>query len=272
MEAECAYRLVLSTSSIEWILAQLNPPPLRFFPDSFQPASSELLDEILQEGRLALETQGLLVDSGSGLLTLDSTVAGLAGVLGFADRTLVVSIYHERDIEPEVWRYYSVEGLLVEQAMVGPTEVALTALRDRSVLHHQVWECLGLRDQPQGACATFRCDAASFSDIPYTLAGDGESFAAGRLVDLGADPGFAGDLISAMASPLWQATLQVVALDSDRPEGIRTLAKLVVLEGVYGIWAISTNLDSDPETVEIAPCNADQARTLVEAVVDKLLN
>ncbi len=271
MNTDDTFGLALQSSQVEWILAQLDPPSQRLYPNPFGNLSPEQIGRALTKGRLALGDQGLLKEDASGGLVLDVTVAGIVGALGFADRMLHLSLFRASETEPVIWRYFHAEGLLVEQQSDGAETIGLTALRDIGVLRERICAHLGLGNQSAPTSGRYRCAAADYADVPYILAGDGESEAAARLVELGADTRFARDLICAMASPLGQATLQVVALDAQREEGVRLLDKIVVVEGIYGLWAIVSHSREGTEEVEIVPCDANETRDLISNVVHQLV-
>lgn len=262
------FNLVLTEIEIEWILYQLQAPSARLYP--YTNESDDKIHQLPNTARDSLLKRGWIEVQSGNNVTLDMTVAGIVGALGFAKVALFVNLFREQDTEPQVRRYFSAEGLLVEQATGGAGEVTLTALRDLKTLGERLNECLGLKDQAAPRKGTFHCDATAFADIPYILAGDGDDAAIAQLERLGADDRFAADLIGAMANPLWQATLQVVTLDAERPEGVRVVDQLTILEGIYGLWLIHTVPQKGQNVLEVRPCSAAYVRKRLDDMVQHL--
>lgn len=262
------FDLVLTEIEIEWILYQLQAPSARLYP--YTNESDDKIRQLLDTARDSLLKRGWIEAQSSNNVTLDMTVAGIVGALGFAKVALFANLFKEQDTEPQIQRYFSAEGLLVEQAADATDEVTLTALRDLKTLEKRLNEYLGLKDQAAPRKGTFQCDAAAFADIPYILAGDGDGAAVAQLEQLGADSRFAANLVGAMANPLWQATLQVVTLDSEQPEGVRVVDQLTVLEGIYGLWLIHTVPQKGQNVLEVKPCSAAQVRERLGDMVQHL--
>lgn len=267
---DSVFSLTIVLTEIEWILYQLQAPSTRLYPYLFTDESADKIRQLLDMARDSLLKRGWIEAQSGDNVTLDMTVAGIVGTLGFAKVALFVNLFREQDTKPQVRRYFSAEGLLVEQAADSTGEVTLTALRDLKTLGERLNEYLGLKDQAAPRKGVFQCDAAAFADIPYILAGDGDAAAITQLVHMGADDRFAADLVGAMANPLWQATLQVVALDAEQPEGVRVVDQLMVLEGIYGLWLIHTVPQKGQNVLEVKPCSAAQARERLGDMVQYL--
>jgi len=266
------FRLSLAVEEVEWVLYQIQSPGVRLYADPFVGHSVDDIELALQNACGALTDRGWIKAQPDGSIVLDVTVAGVVGVLGFADVGLWVTLFRGQDPRPQIRRYFAVEGLLVEQGTDDIGEIRIIALRDVDVLQAHLLADLGIKDQQAPTERALTCVEEGFSDIPYILAGDGEADATLRLVELGAEERWAGEFIAAMDSPLWQATLQLVTLDSDRPEGVRLLGKLTLIEGIYGLWAVITDLESTPTRVNVVPCDAAQARSYVGQLVDMLVS
>ena len=267
MNSKNTFVLTLTSAEAEWILYQLQAPTTRLFPFPFDDEPAGKVHQLLDTAQDALLKRGWIETQSDGNVILDMTVAGIVGALGFAKTALFVDLFREQDNKPQVHRYFSAEGLLVEQAGNANNEIVLTAIRDFRTLRERLEEYLGLKNQTVPRKGMFRCDPTAFADIPYILAGDGESAAIAQLVEIGADEHFAADLISAMNAPVQQATLQVVHLDTEQPEGVRLTGKLNLLEGVYGLWALRSQLGGAVPLLEIMPCNAEHARELVDTLL-----
>jgi hypothetical protein len=266
-----SFALHLTPLEVEWILHQLDAPALRF-PLYESPARSlEDAVEGLRDAEAPLEKRGWVERREGDQLTLDVTVAGVVGVLGFSRRAIFVTQFREQDPRPELLRFFTAEDLLVGQRpREAGDEITLTALRDLETLRRRLIQYLDLREQRAPAEHAFRCEEDAFAAVPYILAGDGKPAAVAHLVEAGAEESLARDLAQAMACPLRQTTLEALELDPDHPDGIRPRDKLTLLEGTYGLWALNTCLDEDPVTIDILPCNAHRAQGLVSGLLEFL--
>lgn len=266
IDTQDSFVLIISPHEIEWILYQLNAPVERL------PFADTITFTNFQEAFSSLKSRDWILSDSSDKVILDVTIAGLVGVLGFSKTALAMDLFHEQSTNGQTICYFSAEGLIVEQTPTDNEEIALTALRDLDTLRTRIHEHLGLQDQQAPREGVFQCLEGVFADIPYTLAGDGKSAAVMQLVQLGAEERFANDLVSAMASPLQQATLQVVRLDPEHPDGVRIIGKLTLIEGLYGLWMLVSRLEENNPTIEIIPCDAEQAKKSIDELLKALVS
>lgn len=262
------YELVFKPEEIEWILLHLEAPFKRLYVSLFQDQSSEYIQDALEKAKSSLLDRGLVVEQAEATLALDATCAALVGALGYANVTMRLDIFGEREPAPQAYQYFNAEGLIVEQSPADNGEVTLTALRDLDVLRERLNEKLGLQDQETPREGGFQCAEEEFADIPYILAGDGQPTAITELVQLGADQHFASDLVRAMKSPLQQVTLQIARIDHDQSEGVYITKKLTLLEGIYGLWAFVYHLEKESPDIEIIPCDALQAKQHLDVLLE----
>lgn len=272
MTADDIFVLGLSPMEVEWILHQLHAPDTRLLPSLSEEPTTQELREAFEQAQSSLERRGWIESQTEGQFVLDVTVAGVVGILGFATEALFATQFREQDLHPQVHRYFSAEGLIVEQrGGDSAEEITLTALRDAETLSRRLDEYLGLRSQEAPVEGAFRCDEEAFGDVPYILAGDGRPAAVARLVEIGAEERMAAGLIRAMECPMRQTTLQALQLDPDHESSIRLRSNLTVLEGVSGLWVLHTCLEDEPVSVEILPSDADRVRGVVGATVEFLV-
>jgi hypothetical protein len=267
---ENSFALTLTPSEVEWVLYQLQAPTTRLYPFPFGDESADKVHQLLDAARDSLLERGWIETQPDNKVVLDMTVAGMVGALGFAQTALFVNLFRERDTKPQTRRYFSAEGLLVEQSVSTVGEIVLTALRDPETLNERLGEQLGLKSQTAPSKGTFRCDSTAFADIPYNLAGDGDSAAINQLVGLGAEERFAADLVCAMFTPLWQATLQVITLDPQQSGGVRIVDQMTIIEGIYGLWLIHAVQHKDQTVLEVLPCNAARAKERLSDMTNHL--
>lgn len=268
MNLENDFTLVFTRPEIEWVLLQLNAPNQRLYVSPFKDRAPEYVEDALEEARVSLIKRGLVLEQPNTALALDVTCAGMIGVLGFSEEVLRLDIFRERDTKPQTYYYFNAEDLVVERSSADDDKITLTALRDLNTLRARLCEHLGLKNQQAPRGGTCKCTEEAFAAIPYTLAGDGKPAAIAQLVRLGADERFASDLLCAMASPLQQATLQVVHLDPEQPEGVRVTDKLNLIEGIYGLWVLVTRFEEKTPTIEIIPCDAAQAKKYIDELLE----
>jgi len=258
------FTIHLTFPEIEWILQQLGAPPRRLYVPLNNLEASDGIDGIPP----TLRSRAWINFEADVPVAIDIAVAGIVGVLGFSTTLLLIDHFCEQDHKPQTYQYFYAQGLIVEQTVTDDKEVKLTALRDLDTLRTRLHKQINLVNQQKPTqTKTFECEEEAFAAIPYTLAGDGESAAIAQFVEIGADEHFAADLISAMNAPVQQATLQVVHLDTEQPEGVRLTGKLNLLEGVYGLWALRSQLGGAVPLLEIMPCNAEHARELVDTLL-----
>lgn len=265
-----SFSLILTPSEVEWVLYQLQAPTTRLYPFPFGDESAGKVYQLLDTARDSLLERGWIETQPDNKVVLDMTVAGMVGALGFAQTALFVNLFREKDAKPQARRYFSAEGLLVEQSVNAVGEVVLTALRDLETLNERLGEQLGLKSQTAPRKGTFQCDSTAFADIPYTLAGDGDSAAINQLVRLGAEERFAADLVCAMSTPLWQATLQIIVLDPQQSDGVHIVDQMTIIEGIYGLWLIHAAQNKDQNVLEVLPCNAARAKERLGSMINHL--
>lgn len=271
MTADDIFVLGLSPTEVEWILHQVHAPHTRLLPSLSGESTTQELREAFEQAQSLLERRGWIQSQTEGQFVLDVTVAGVVGILGFATKALFATQFREQDLHAQVYRYFSAEGLIVEQrGGDSAEEITLTALRDAETLSRRLQEHLGLRDQEAPVEGAFRCDEEAFGDVPYILAGDGRPAAVARLVEIGAEEGIAAGLIRAMECPVRQTTLQALQLHPDHEDSIRLRNNLTLLEGVSGLWVLNTCRQDEPVSVEILPSDADRVRGVVGAMVEFL--
>lgn len=271
MDLEDSFILNLTAAEVEWILNEIQAPSMRLYPSPFINEPVEEIREILDDAGHSLLKRGWVEDQHDDNVVIDITVAAMVGALGFAKTALFVETFQEHAFSPQVIRYFSVEGLLIEQSASDNGEIVLTALRNVQILHKRLQEHLDLKGEGVSGKGTFKCGAALFADVPYTLAGDGESAALAQLIDLGADARFAADFISAMNAPIRQSTLELVVLDAQQPDGVRLVGRLNLIEGVYGLWVLRSYLEEERPFLEIMPAAAEEAKGFVGDLLNAFL-
>jgi hypothetical protein len=266
-----SFNLSLTLKEIEWILLQINAPMQRLYSSPFQGKSTEYIQHALEEAKSALLDRGLVVEQAETTIALDATCAALVGALGYANVIVRLDIFSEQDPTPHAYQYFNAESLIVEQSPADNGAITLTALRDLDVLRDRLNERLGLQNQEAPREGSFQCAEQDFADIPYILAGDGQSAAITELVQLGADQHFASNLARAMKSPLQQTTLQIARINQEQTEGVSTTKKLMLLEGIYGLWAFVCHLEKESPDIEIIPCDASQAKQHLDALLEDFI-
>jgi len=271
MDLEDSFILNLTAAEVEWILNEIQAPSMRLYPSPFINKPAEKMRKTLDNAGRSLLKRGWIENQPDDNVVIDITVAAMVGALGFAKTALFVEIFQEHTFSPQVTRYFSAEGLLIEQSASDDGEIILTALRNVQILHKQLQEHLDLKGEGVSGRGTFKCGAALFADVPFTLAGDGESAAIAQLIELGADARFAADLISAMNVPIQQSTLELIALDAQQPDGVRLAGRLNLIEGVYGLWVLRSYLEGETPFLEITPAAAAEAKGFVGELLNAFL-
>jgi hypothetical protein len=251
---------------IEWILQQVDAPRERLYMPLIDPKPSIEGKEFLT----TLQSREWISFESGQPVAIDATIVGMAGVLGFSKKAIIMDIFREQDTNPNTHQYLYAEGMIVEQTTKGDDQIQLTALRDPTTLADRLCDQLKLTDQQPGTVhEVFECKEENFAEVPHILAGNGENDAISRLVEIGMDEQFAQDLVRTMSAPLRQSTLQVLALGPKFKEGIHVVEKLTFLEGVYNYWALHSQSKKDQlPRLQIMNCNAQCAKKRIDDLLD----
>ncbi len=226
--------------------------------------SGEKRAQLLQ----ALAARHYLQVQSDGAPVLDMTVAALVGSLAYAETVLTASTWTEGTAQPKVRRLYVAHGLLVEHEQDAEGRHTLTAVRDAETEGERLTGWLGLKKQPAAAREGFSLPEAVLTQARYLLAGDSESACQSALEQAGASTMLAMDFTQALAHPMRQSVVEIQQIEGRK---IRRIGRLMLIEGLYGLWLIRLQGLEGEALAEVIPCPAAEVckavMTLVQTAV-----
>lgn len=262
---DAVFSLAFTSAELAFVAGILGGSP-RLIEDPFAGWPEQRIEAALRQAQDALAVRQYAEVQPDGRLVVDTTVAGLVGVLAFAESALTITRLLGDASQPSIRRVHFAAGLIVEQEEHNDQH-ELTAVRDREILLGRVQEYVHLGDHQAVDIQPCAMSSSDLYEARCAAVVEGTEASAEILQGAGAPVAAASALAQAIAGMECQSALLALRWEAQK---VRPLGRFTLLQGNRGAW-LFTPLPGDADRLEAQPCDAASAARQVEDLVNAVV-